>query len=84
MTGENVTPMDRDAANALCVCRRCPTYFDCGEPLAFCFYDEGASTCITVERGCICPGCPVYRTSKFAFDFYCTEGGERGQAIKRR
>lgn len=84
MTDGSVAPMDREAANARCICDKCPTYFDCGEPLAFCFYDEGASACITVERGCICPGCPVYRTSNFTLDFYCVQGGERKQAINGR
>lgn len=66
-------------AESLCVCRSCPTYFNCDEPLAFCFYDEGASGCISVKRGCICPGCPVYRESGFELDFYCTEGNEKVQ-----
>ena len=29
--------MDMAQAASICVCRDCPTYFDCDEPLAFCF-----------------------------------------------
>ncbi len=71
------TPVRDD--EALCICKQCPTYFDCGEPLAFCLYESGTSSCITIERGCICPGCPLYRDSGFTRDFYCTLGGEKTQ-----
>ena len=66
-------------AEVLCVCKQCPTYFDCGEPLAFCLYENGISSCIAVERGCICPGCPLYRASGLKYDFYCTIGSEKAQ-----
>jgi hypothetical protein len=79
MAEEKKTPPDMHEAEALCICKQCPTYFDCGEPLAFCVYESGRSTCITVDRGCICPGCPLYRTAGFTYDFYCTIGSEKAQ-----
>lgn len=80
MTDEKNIPLDMRKAGPLCICKHCPTYFDCGEPLAFCLYDEGAtSSCITIERGCVCPGCPVYGESQFDLDFYCTKGSEQIQ-----
>jgi hypothetical protein len=70
--------MDRMQAETECVCRMCPTYRDCDEPLAFCVWPAGASRCITVEQGCICPGCPVYVEDEFAgVGYYCARGSER-------
>lgn len=71
--------IDRTHAESLCICRSCPTYFDCGEKLAFCLYETGASKCIAVERGCTCPGCPVYETAGFKLDLYCIAGSEKAQ-----
>ena len=79
MTEEKGKPIDRSAAEVLCVCSSCPSYFDCDEPLGYCFYDTGASNCITVKRGCICPTCPVYEQAGLELDFYCTEGSEEHQ-----
>ena len=41
----------------------------------FCAYEE--STCITEEKGCLCPACPV--TEKYDLDkvYYCLERGGR-------
>jgi hypothetical protein len=69
--------MDLAQAEAECVCRMCPTYFDCGEPLAFCVWRTGRSRCITTEQGCICTGCPVYVEEEFVTEgYYCTRGTE--------
>lgn len=66
--------MEIDEAAGMCICEGCPTYFDCSEPLAFCLYAEGKSACIAVERGCICPGCPVQMANGFRHELYCTRG----------
>jgi hypothetical protein len=72
--------MDRTQAESECVCRMCPTYHDCAEPLAFCLWAVGKSRCITVEQGCICKGCPVYVEEEFTPEgYYCTRGTEREQ-----
>lgn len=84
MAEEEITPTELSKAESLCICKDCPTYFDCDEPLAFCFYDKGVSSCITVEHGCICPGCPVSRKAGLKFDFYCTRGSEKAQKINGR
>jgi hypothetical protein len=55
----------------------CPSYFDCGEPLAFCLADAGKSRCITAENGCICPGCPVQAEMHLSHDYYCIYGPEK-------
>lgn len=70
--------MESIQAEAECVCRMCPTYLDCGEPLAFCSWPQGVSRCITVEQGCICPGCPVYIESEFVSEgYFCVRGAEK-------
>lgn len=64
--------MERDEAIRNCICGMCPSYFDCGEPLAFCM--GGKSRCIRNESGCLCPGCPIQEQLGFRGDFYCTRG----------
>jgi hypothetical protein len=67
--------MDQAQAQSECECPMCPTYLDCGERLAFCLWPSGLSKCITVERGCICEGCPVYVESEFTSPgYFCTRG----------
>ena len=39
-----------------CICKMCPTYVECGEPLAYCLPQYGSSKCITVKSGCVCQG----------------------------
>ena len=72
--------MDRDKALSLCVCRMCPSYFDCGEPIAFCLAESGKSACITMENGCMCPGCPVQAEMRLKHDYYCIYGPEKEQS----
>jgi hypothetical protein len=69
--------MDLNEAADMCICAACPTYFDCSEPLAFCLYAEGKSSCISVERGCICPTCPVQTAEGFVHSLYCTRGSAK-------
>lgn len=79
MSRSETDPVDSAYAGSVCLCRNCPTYFDCGEKLAFCLYEAGASDCIIVNRGCVCPGCPVYVTAGFKLDLYCIAGSEEAQ-----
>ncbi|MHB1314505.1 MAG: DUF2769 domain-containing protein [Christensenellales bacterium] len=61
----------------LCICRMCPSYVKCGEPIAYCLPEESSSKCITSKSGCICPGCPVYDEKGFTKDYYCIPGSEK-------
>jgi hypothetical protein len=74
-----VNDMDRAIPSGKCVCRTCPSYFDCGEPIAFCFAETGKSACISHENGCVCPGCPVQAEMGFGHDYYCIYGSEKAQ-----
>jgi hypothetical protein len=68
--------MEKDNGAKDCLCPMCPTYFDCGEPLAFCLGAGGKSDCIVVDSGCICPGCPVQGQTGYQHVYYCTLGSE--------
>ena len=62
---------------AQCLCRGCPSYLDCGDPLAYCLVGE-VSKCINTRQGCICDSCPVWEKKRFENGYYCiTKGGEQ-------
>ncbi len=69
--------MDRPDAVKMCICKTCPSYHDCHEPIAYCLAQTGKSLCITVEQGCDCPGCPVQEIMLFRNQYYCTRGNEK-------
>ena len=69
--------MNIEEAERICICRMCPSYFDCGEKLAFCLWESGVSKCIKTESGCICPGCPVLQQLGLLHEYYCTRGSEK-------
>ena len=71
--------MDRKTGAALCFCRKCPSFVDCTEEVAYCLAVTGKSRCIQKERGCLCPPCPVRQREKFAHFYYCTRGTETDQ-----
>ena len=58
----------------LCICKMCPTYVKCSEPIAYCVEGIEKSKCITRKVGCICPGCPVYDEKSLTKDYYCITG----------
>ena len=68
--------MDWSQAQEACICRMCPTFYDCGEKIAYCMPEAHKSQCIKVENGCLCPGCPVQDEMKFKHELYCTRGNE--------
>jgi hypothetical protein len=72
-------PMSRDKALGLCVCKGCPSYTDCAEEIAYCLAATGKSRCITVEQGCLCPGCPVLEAEGLEHVYYCIRGSESDQ-----
>jgi hypothetical protein len=70
----------KEAVQADCICRNCPTWEDCGEKGGFCFPTTGKSTCITEEKGCLCKACPVYGQISLTKMYYCTKGSEKDQS----
>ena len=75
--------MDKKDAIKLCMCKVCPTYIECKEEIAFCLSTTGKSKCIKVEKGCLCPGCPVHEKMGFKHVYYCTQGNEKDQLAKK-
>ncbi len=75
-------PMDRTTAAGLCLCPKCPTYVRCNEMIAFCLAPSGKSACITKEKGCLCPGCPVQEKEGFIHVYYCIRGPESVQLAR--
>ena len=71
--------MDRKEAVRLCVCRMCPSFVDCGEEIVFCMAVNSKSGCISKEKGCLCPGCPVQDWEGFQHVYYCIRGSEAEQ-----
>lgn len=68
--------MNWNQAQDACICGMCPSYYSCGENIAFCMPEGGTSKCIKVENGCVCPGCPVQAEMHFTHEYYCTRGNE--------
>jgi Protein of unknown function (DUF2769) len=71
--------MDRKEAIGLCLCGMCPSFVDCKEELAYCLAPTGASKCIKLEQGCLCPGCTVLETEGLQHVYYCIRGSESDQ-----
>lgn len=66
---------------AMCTCGGCPSYNDCakdGKELLFCATGKSPS-CITEEKGCICPKCPVTPEMGLIKTYFCTKGSEAQQ-----
>ncbi len=66
----------------MCLCKNCPTYVDCGEPGGYCFVTIGKSGCISEEKGCLCPSCPVTAKMGLKHMYYCIRGSEKEQLAK--
>jgi len=83
MTG--MSPADRAESDekfkAMCTCPSCPTYNRCAkdaQELLFC--STGKSfMCISDEKSCICPACPVTTEFGFSHRFFCRRGNEKAQ-----
>tara|TARA_Y100000310_G_C20648240_1_gene797875 strand:+ start:1712 stop:1981 length:270 start_codon:yes stop_codon:yes gene_type:complete len=71
----------------MCTCAGCPSWKDCSQEsgdggemeLGYCFPTIGKSKCITEEKGCICPSCPVTEKMGLKNQYFCTKGSEMEQ-----
>ena len=59
-------------SSPLCKCGKCPTYPGQGDPRVYCA--RGASSLPIEKKGCLCPGCPIYKMGKFQGDSFCLNG----------
>ena len=72
--------MDIIEADKVCICKSCPSFVDCGEPISFCMPERGKVACIDSENGCVCPACPVQDKMNFSHEYYCMRGNEKEQS----
>jgi hypothetical protein len=65
----------------LCNCPKCPTHNKCAknaQERLFCINGK-SFMCITEEKGCICPACPVTAEFGLKNKFFCMKGAEKAQ-----
>lgn len=65
----------------MCICPDCPTYNYCARKAIeglFCTYG-GSFHCITEEKDCLCPTCPVASDLGLTRNFFCTRLSEEAQ-----
>ncbi len=64
-----------------CTCPGCPTYTRCAKTnkeLLFCASGK-SFMCISEEKGCMCPQCPVTSDLGLKYKSFCTKGSEKAQ-----
>jgi hypothetical protein len=64
-----------------CLCPSCPTYTGCAEKskeLVFCATGR-SFVCISDDKGCKCPGCPVTPEYGMKNQKFCLRGSEPAQ-----
>jgi len=65
----------------MCTCPSCPSYNRCAKnakEMLFCATGK-SFMCISDEKGCICPTCPVTPEFGLKNKFFCTRGAEKAQ-----
>jgi hypothetical protein len=65
----------------MCTCPTCPTYTLCAKnahELLFCAIGR-SFVCISKEKDCVCPACPITDQVGLKNRFYCTRGSEMTQ-----
>jgi hypothetical protein len=84
-TMKEMTPAEVSGAvvkfKGMCTCPGCPSYTNCakkGNELLFCATGK-SFMCISFEKGCICPTCPVTGEFGLKNTFFCTKGSEKAQ-----
>jgi len=67
----------------MCICGTCPTYNatpcakNAGEGL-FCAHGTSFH-CISQNKGCVCPNCPVTKAIGLKYNAFCLMGSEKAQ-----
>lgn len=70
-----------DKLRSMCTCPNCPTYNNCAKKAdekMFCYFGK-SFMCISYEKGCICPTCPVTPEVGLHYTNFCTRGDEKAQ-----
>jgi hypothetical protein len=82
---QKMTPEEQRAGmekgRADCICPKCPTYTLCAknaQELLFCATGK-SFMCISEERSCNCPTCPVTPEYGMKYQKFCLRGSEMAQ-----
>ncbi len=65
----------------MCNCPGCPTHNKCAKnakELLFCITGK-SFMCISEDKGCICPSCPVAAEFGLKYKSFCLKGAEKAQ-----
>ena len=68
-----------------CICPKCPTYTNCAKnakELLFCATGK-SFMCISEEKGCNCPTCPVTPEYGMKYQKFCLRGSEMAQRYEK-
>jgi hypothetical protein len=70
-----------ESLKGMCNCPGCPSYNSCAKNAKESLYCAMGKSfmCISEEKGCICPTCPVAKTMGLKNKFFCTRGAEKAQ-----
>ena len=74
-----------EAEKAKCICGSCPTYTKCAMNAKEGFYCAVGKSfmCITFDKGCTCPTCPVTSDLGLKYHDYCLKGSEKAQRYEK-
>jgi hypothetical protein len=76
-------PVERERAIGAeknkCICSTCPTFTGCAKNAGEIFYCANGNSfmCISADKGCICPTCPVMSDLGLKYKSYCLKGSEK-------
>jgi hypothetical protein len=70
-----------DAEKSKCICGSCGTYTNCARKAGESFFCATGKSfmCIDLDKGCICPTCPVTADLGLKHKSYCQKGSEKAQ-----
>jgi hypothetical protein len=70
---------------AMCTCPSCPTYNHCAKKANELLYCASGKSfmCISEEKECICPSCPVTPGFGLKHTSFCTRGSEKAQRYEK-
>jgi hypothetical protein len=84
-TMSEMSPEDRaemvENLKQRCPCPECPSYNECAKnakETLFCATGK-SFMCISEEKGCICPTCPVSEEMWLKNQYFCNRGDEKAQ-----
>jgi hypothetical protein len=72
---------DMEKYRSQCICGKCPTYTTCArnaKEMVFCLVGK-SFMCISEQKTCICPTCPLTPECGLKHTSFCMKGAEKAQ-----